>query len=80
MDVAQLVERLLPTSEIRGSNTVNGKIIFERLLSDENNEKRPGMPPPPKKPPQLPYFIEYTAHLNLSLGTYTLLPNFFRGH
>ena len=50
MDVAQLVERLLPTSEIRGSNTVNGKIIFERLLSDENNEKRPGMPPQKNHP------------------------------
>ena len=52
MVVAQLVERLLLTPEVCGSNPVIGKIYIERLLSTilkleetkrNENKKRPGM-------------------------------------
>ena len=40
--VAQLVERSLPTPEVRGSNPVIGKIYMYNQLygKDENKEKR----------------------------------------
>ena len=48
--VAQLVERSLPTSEIRGSNPDNGKIFYIRISTNCNKiektkikGKRPGM-------------------------------------
>ena len=48
--VAQLVERSLPSPEVRGLNPVNGKIYFEHLLSTVNcieekkiKKKRPEM-------------------------------------
>ena len=43
--VAQLAEQLLPTSEVRGSNPVIGKILYLTLVitvncfQDKNNEK-----------------------------------------
>ena len=37
--MAQLVERLLPTSEIRDSNTVIGKIYRKLYWKDANKEK-----------------------------------------
>ena len=45
--VAQLVERSLPTAEIRGSNPNIGKVLTTNCKlhrKDENKEKRPGMP------------------------------------
>ena len=43
--VVQLVERSLPTPEVRGSNPVIGKICmyYQLYWKDENKEKRPGM-------------------------------------
>ena len=47
--VAQLVEQLLPLLEVRGSNTVIGKINIEHLFTiiciekTKINQKRPGM-------------------------------------
>ena len=40
--VAQLVERLLPTPEVRGSNPVTGNIYvhYQLYWKDENKEKR----------------------------------------
>ena len=50
MVVAQLVERSLPTSEIRGSNPDIGKIFYSRISTNCNKiektkikEKRPGI-------------------------------------
>ena len=46
--MAQLVEQLLPTSEVWGSNPVIGKVQIEHLLSTvlkrrKIQKKRPGM-------------------------------------
>ena len=44
MFVGQLVERLLPTPEILGSNPVISKsTVLKFYLKDENKEKRPKM-------------------------------------
>ena len=43
MAVVQLVERSLPTPEVRGSNPVNGKIYVERIEKTIINKKRLGM-------------------------------------
>ena len=43
MDVAQLVERLLPIPDVRGSNPVIYKIYNEHLFTFNCIEKRPGM-------------------------------------
>ena len=37
--VAQLVERLLPTPEVRSSNTLIGKIYIERLLKSKKEKE-----------------------------------------
>ena len=45
--MTQLVERSLPTPDVRGSNPVIGEIylihLFTINLNDENKEKAPGM-------------------------------------
>ena len=47
--VAQLAEQLLPTSEVRGSNPVIGKILYLTLVitvncfQDKKTKKRPRM-------------------------------------
>ena len=44
--VAQLVERLLPIPEIRGSNPVNGKFyLLSAILKSKNKEKEAGNGP-----------------------------------
>ena len=49
--VTQLVERLLPTPEVRGSNPVIGKLLYETFVycqlywKDENKEKEAGNGP-----------------------------------
>ena len=63
MVVAQLVERLLPSQEIRGSNSTLGKILSTNCVIEKTKkkekEKRGWECPTFKKGPKVNYFLDF---------------------